>query len=62
MVRFINGAPDTIYYSEHSSGAAYKYSAVEKVGVRPVNYVATGTHANYAVCMPVPKAAISTLY
>lgn len=48
MVRFINGTPDTVYYSEHSSGAAYKYSAVEKVGVRPVSYIATGTHANYA--------------
>lgn len=49
MVRFVNGAPDVVYYSEHSSGAAFNYSAVEKIGVRPVSYIATGTHANYAV-------------
>lgn len=48
MVRFVNGAPDTVYYSEHASGTAYKYSAVQKIGVRPVNYIAIGTHANYA--------------
>ena len=49
MVRFINGIPDTVYYSEHSSGSAYKYSAVDKIGDRPVSYIAIGTHANYAV-------------
>ena len=49
MVRFANGVPDVVYYSEHSSGAAYEYCAVEKVGVRPVSYIALGTHANYAV-------------
>jgi len=48
MVRFVNGAPDVVYYSEHSSGAAFNYSVVEKIGVRPVSYIATGTHANYA--------------
>ena len=53
MVRFIDGVPDTVYYSEHSSGAAYKYSAVEKIGDRPVSYTATGTHANYAVCASI---------
>ena len=55
MVRFLNGVPDVVYYSEHSGGAAYKYSAVEKVDDRPVCYIATGTHANYAVC---PSPAI----
>lgn len=49
MIRFINGVPDTVYYSEHASGTAYKYSTVTKIGVRPVNYIAIGTHANYAV-------------
>ena len=49
MVRFINGVPDTVYFSAHSGGSAYKYSAVEKSGVRPVTYIAIGTHANYAV-------------
>lgn len=51
MVRFVNGVPDTVYYSEHSNGAAYKYSAVEKIGVRPVSYTGIGTHANYPVCL-----------
>lgn len=49
MVRFVNGHPDTVYYSEHASGSAYKYSTVEKIGDRPVNYIAIGTHANYPV-------------
>ena len=49
MVRFINGVPDVVYYSEHASGTAFKYSVVEKIGVRPVSYTAIGTHANYAV-------------
>lgn len=37
-----------MYYSAHSSGTAYTYSAVDKVGVRPVVYSAAGSHANYA--------------
>ena len=53
MVRFIDGVPDTVYYSAHSGGAAYKYSAVEKIDVRPVSYTGVGTHANYAVCLYV---------
>jgi hypothetical protein len=53
MVRFINGVPDTVYYSAHSGGAAYKYSAVEKIGDRPVSYTGIGTHANYAVCLSI---------
>lgn len=48
MVRFVNGVPDVVYYSEHNGGSAYKYSAVEKIGGRPVSYAAIGTHANYA--------------
>ena len=51
MVRFVNGAPDIVYYSEHSGGAAYEYSAVEKIGDRPVSYTGIGTHANYPVCL-----------
>jgi len=50
MVRFINGVPQTVYYSAHASGTAYRYSAVEKSGDRPISYTAIGTHANYAVC------------
>jgi len=48
MIRFINEEPAFIYYSEHSSGAAFNFSAVEKNGGRPVNYIAVGSHANYA--------------
>ncbi|PWW75885.1 hypothetical protein C7212DRAFT_280421 [Tuber magnatum] len=47
-VRFRNGVPQSIFYSEHSSGAAYEYGAVEKIGIRPVCYSARGSHANYA--------------
>ena len=55
MVRFVNGVPDTVFFSAHSGGFAYKYSALEKDGVRPIGYIATGTHANYAVCLhPYP--------
>lgn len=50
MVRFVNGVPDIVYYSAHSGGSAYKYTAVEKIGDRPVSYTGIGTHANYAVC------------
>jgi len=53
MVRFINGVPDTVYFSAHSGGTAYKYSAVEKIGDRPVSYIGIGTHANYAVCFSI---------
>ena len=57
MVRFINGVPSIVYYSQHSSGAAYTYSAVDKIGVRPVSYSGIGTHANYPVCLPSVSAA-----
>jgi hypothetical protein len=57
MVRFINGTPSVVYYSQHSSGAAYTYSAAEKIGVRPVSYTGIGTHANYPVCLPSASAA-----
>ena len=49
MVRFVNGVPDIVFFSAHSGGSAYKYSTLEKSGIRPVTYIATGTHANYAV-------------
>jgi hypothetical protein len=49
MVRFINGVPDTVFFSAHANGAAYKYSALEKNGDRPVTYIGVGTHANYPV-------------
>ena len=48
MVRFKNGKPSAIWYSQHASGEALIYSIVEKHGVRPISYSAKGTHANYA--------------
>jgi hypothetical protein len=54
MVRFINGVPDTVYFSAHSGGSAYKYSALEKDGDRPITYIGIGTHANYAVSLHLP--------
>ncbi|KAJ9609041.1 Vacuolar protein sorting-associated protein 62 [Cladophialophora chaetospira] len=51
MLRFVNGVPQGMWFSQHASGEAFSYSAVEKYngGVRPVVYVAKGTHANYAI-------------
>jgi len=47
MVRFENGVPQAVWFSQHADGEAFTYSAVEKTGARPVVYVANGTHANY---------------
>ena len=49
MVRFTNGAPQAIWYSQHANGQAFTYDAVEKSGERPIAYSAKGTHANYAM-------------
>ncbi|KIY01533.1 uncharacterized protein Z520_03085 [Fonsecaea multimorphosa CBS 102226] len=51
MVRFVNGAPQAMWFSQHTSGEAFTYSAVQKYnnGDRPVVYIANGTHANYAI-------------
>ena len=50
MVRFVDGVPQAIWYSQHASGEAFEYGATKKYdgGDRPVVYVAEGTHANYA--------------
>ncbi|KAL8765428.1 MAG: hypothetical protein Q9209_007496 [Squamulea sp. 1 TL-2023] len=48
LVRFIDGKPKYVFVSEHYFGQAYTYSAVEKLGKRPVIYSAIGTHAMYA--------------
>ncbi|KAL1638994.1 Vacuolar protein sorting-associated protein 62 [Diplodia intermedia] len=48
VVRFHNGKPKAVFFSEHSFGEAYAWDAVEKIGKRPVGYIATGTHAMYA--------------
>lgn len=48
MVRFLNGQPQAVWFSQHAYGEAFSYSAVEKKGQRPVAYSANGSHANYA--------------
>ena len=49
MIRFQDGKPTTIWYSQHGNGQAFTYSAVEKEGVRPISYAARGSHANYGM-------------
>ncbi|KFA45962.1 hypothetical protein S40293_07323 [Stachybotrys chartarum IBT 40293] len=49
MMRFENGEPRAIFFSEHEGGQAYAYEAVEKYGDRPVIYSAVGSHAMYAL-------------
>ncbi|KAF9701899.1 hypothetical protein EKO04_001110 [Ascochyta lentis] len=46
-VRFHNGVPKAVFFSEHAFGEAYTWDAVEKIGKRPVGFSATGTHAMY---------------
>ena len=48
MIRFQDGAPETVWYSQHSNGEAFTYKAVEKEGIRPIGYAAVGSHATYA--------------
>ena len=49
-IRFVNGTPQSVWYSQHSSGEAFTYGAVEKYNNsdRIVSYSGRGTHANYA--------------
>ena len=49
MIRFQNGVPSEVWYSQHANGEAFEYSCLEKQGVRPVAYSANGSHANYAI-------------
>ncbi|KAK6342276.1 hypothetical protein TWF730_001752 [Orbilia blumenaviensis] len=49
MVRFQNGVPSALWYSQHADGQAFTYDAVQKLGKRPIGYSAKGSHANYAL-------------
>lgn len=48
MIRFENGTPKALWYSQHSNGQAFTYEATEKQDKRPLAYSAKGTHAVYA--------------
>ncbi|EON68972.1 hypothetical protein W97_08230 [Coniosporium apollinis CBS 100218] len=49
MIRFQNGVPKAVWYSQHGNGQAFKYSTVKKSGLRPLVYVSKGSHALYAI-------------
>jgi hypothetical protein len=44
--------PISMWFSQHSTGQAFAWNALEKQGLRPVAYSAKGTHANYAIGGP----------
>ena len=48
MIRFKNGTPQAVWYSQHASGQAFTYAGLEKQGQRPYAYSGNGTHAVYA--------------
>lgn len=47
MIRFKDGVPQAVFFSQHASAQTFTYKAVEKIGLRPVVYVAKGSHAVY---------------
>lgn len=49
MIRFVNGTPQAVWYSQHDNGEAFTYDCLEKEGLRPITYSANGSHANYAI-------------
>ncbi len=44
LVRFQNGKPKVVFFSEHNFGSAYSYSAVEKIGQRVSNQVDSSSY------------------
>lgn len=51
MIRFTDGIPTAIWYSQHGFGAAYTFDAVQKIGNRPVAFSARGSHSNWPEAM-----------
>ncbi len=43
MVRFKDGQPIALHLSAHADGHSWGWKTVEKMGKRPVGYVATGS-------------------
>ncbi|KAH8809293.1 hypothetical protein F5884DRAFT_753778 [Xylogone sp. PMI_703] len=66
-IRFQDGKPISVWYSQHNSGQAFSYDALSKNGVRPIVYSAVGSHANYAVpgthamVQPIPGGPIMNI-
>lgn len=52
MIRFSDGVPQMIWYSQHSRGQAFTYNAAEKNEKRPIAYSGNGTHAVYSIPGP----------
>lgn len=52
MIRFQNGVPSQVWYSQHGFGEAFTYDSLEKQGLRPVAYSGNGSHANFATDGP----------
>ncbi|PNS19617.1 hypothetical protein CAC42_7461 [Sphaceloma murrayae] len=48
VIRFNNGVPSQIWYSQHSNGEAFTYTTIQKEGIRPLVFSSNGSHANYA--------------
>lgn len=48
MIRFANGKPTQVWYSQHGFGEAFTYDCLEKQGDRPIAYSGNGSHAVYA--------------
>jgi Vacuolar protein sorting-associated protein 62 len=59
MIRFRDGAPQAMYFSQHASAQTFTYKAVEKMGKRPVVYVAKGSHAVYGTAGYVHSHTLS---
>ncbi|KAF2791963.1 hypothetical protein K505DRAFT_308528 [Melanomma pulvis-pyrius CBS 109.77] len=59
MIRFVDGAPKYVWYSQHANGEAYTFAALKKdaAGKRPLVYAANGSHALY----PTPGTHDHTL-
>jgi hypothetical protein len=54
MIRFVDQTPKYVWLSQHIGGQAFHFKDMEKdaVGLRPIVYIANGSHANYAVQGP----------
>ncbi|KAF2876988.1 hypothetical protein BDV95DRAFT_589636 [Massariosphaeria phaeospora] len=51
MIRFANGLPTHMWYSQHANGQAFRYDVTRKhnSGLRPLAFSSNGSHANYAI-------------